>query len=223
MTEDTANSSQSVQQTLTGDEAKAEAVEAEPEDLPEWEICIRAYGPDDEPGKARSEHYHPRAKTEDKAVEKAVETATGIGIDAIVGTTDAYDVVDIFGPYDPDEIATDGGEEGNMSDGTDSDADGEWVHASRWAGLSKHQVWKWICGTEEDRVWKGPSGPKELEMEATPYGWQTGGPPYHTLPVPSPMLVPRPLCPVWALFYYLPVLALRRLAEITIELRGVNN
>ena len=97
---------------------------------------------------------------------------------------------------------------------TDSAAasEGSWSRADPRAGLSVRQVWLWMLGRTEERTWKGPGGPRTLEMEATPYGWQGGGPPYHWHPVPSPLLVPVPLRPVWALFYYLPGIAIRRVS-----------
>ena len=66
---------------------------------PEWEIGIRAWGPDDEPGEARWEHYHPRAEDKEEAKEKAIDEATGIGINSIVGMTDSYEVYMVEGPY----------------------------------------------------------------------------------------------------------------------------
>lgn len=67
---------------------------------PEWEVGIRAWGPDDEPGEARWEHYHPRAPDEETAKEKAVEEATTPGINAIIGISDAYEVYQVAGPFE---------------------------------------------------------------------------------------------------------------------------
>lgn len=65
----------------------------------------------------------------------------------------------------------------------------------------RHLV-RWCIGKKEDREWPGG---ETIYMEATPWGWESAGGPYHTMPVPSPQLVPRPLRPVWALLYYLPI------------------
>lgn len=70
------------------------------QELPEWEIGIRAWGPDHEPGEADYEHYHPRAETKEKAIEMAKEEATGIGINSIVGIDDSYEVYMVEGPFD---------------------------------------------------------------------------------------------------------------------------
>lgn len=80
-------------------DGRAEDDGEEVEQAPEWEIGIRAWGPDDEPGEARYEHYHPRAETEDEAVEKAEDEATGIGINSIVGMTDSYEIYMVEGPF----------------------------------------------------------------------------------------------------------------------------
>lgn len=49
-------------------------------------------------------------------------------------------------------------------------------------------------------------GRRKRGMVANPWGFrESARPPYHTLPVPSPHLVPRPLRPLWVLFYYLPL------------------
>ncbi|WP_225334266.1 hypothetical protein [Halomicrobium urmianum] len=71
---------------------------------PEWEVGIRAYGPDDEPGEARWEHYHPRASDEETAEEKAVEMAKR-GIDSIIGISDSYEVYQVAGPFDVEDSA----------------------------------------------------------------------------------------------------------------------
>lgn len=74
--------------------------DADEEQLPEWEIGIRAWGPEHDPGEAEYEHYHPRAATKEEAIEKAEDEATGVGIDAIVGMSDAYEVYMVEGPFD---------------------------------------------------------------------------------------------------------------------------
>ena len=67
----------------------------------EWEIGIRAWGPDDEPGEARWEHYHPTAAAEEKAKEKAKKEAQS-GINSIVGMQDAFEIYMVEGPYEVD-------------------------------------------------------------------------------------------------------------------------
>lgn len=99
------------QLTIDGEEADAEPQfpgSNDDEDHPEWGVTIRAYGPDDEPGESRWEHYYPRAPDKETAREKAIEEAQTPGINAIIGISDCYDVVEVTGPYDP-EIVTDGG------------------------------------------------------------------------------------------------------------------
>jgi len=71
----------------------------ENEQQKEWQIGIRAWGPDDEPGEARWEHYYPTAATEEEAREKAVVEAQ-IGINSIVGMQDGYDIYMVDGPYE---------------------------------------------------------------------------------------------------------------------------
>lgn len=81
-----------------------DTVEPDEEVEQEWEVCIRAYGPDDEPGEARWEHYHPTAPDEETAKEKAVEEAKN-GFDSIIGHQDAYDIVEVY-KVDMDMVST---------------------------------------------------------------------------------------------------------------------
>ena len=74
----------------------------ENEQQKEWEIGIRAWGPDDEPGEARWGHYHPTAATEEEAREKAVVEAQ-IGTNSIVGMQDGYEICMVEGPYEVDD------------------------------------------------------------------------------------------------------------------------
>lgn len=71
--------------------------------LPMWEVCIRAWGPEHKP-EPEYEHYHPRAETEEGAIEKAEDTATGIGLKAIVGSRDTHEIVEVSGPYTDDVV-----------------------------------------------------------------------------------------------------------------------
>lgn len=99
------------QLTLDGEKTDAEPQLPglnDDEDHPEWVVAIRAYGPDDEPGESRWEHYHSRAPDKETAREEAIEEAKTPGINAIIGISDCYDVIEVTGPYDP-EIVTDGG------------------------------------------------------------------------------------------------------------------
>jgi len=64
----------------------------------EWEIGIRAWGPDDSPGEARWEHYHPVASTEEAAVKKAQQEARR-GLNSLVGMQDVCEVFMIEGPF----------------------------------------------------------------------------------------------------------------------------
>lgn len=70
--------------------------------LPEWEVAIRAYGPDDEPAEARHDHFHPRGVDEEEAKEKAIGRASGLG--GLIGSRDSYDVLEVAGPFDVPEV-----------------------------------------------------------------------------------------------------------------------
>jgi len=70
---------------------------------PAWEVGIEAWGPDDEEGETRWQHYHVHAPDEETAKEKAIEEATGVGINSIVGISDAYEVYEVAGPFEGDD------------------------------------------------------------------------------------------------------------------------
>jgi hypothetical protein len=68
------------------------------ENQKEWEIGIRAWGSDDDPGEARWEHYHPEASDEDAAIEKEAQS----GLNSLVGMQDAFEVYMVEGPFEVD-------------------------------------------------------------------------------------------------------------------------
>ncbi|SEO99106.1 hypothetical protein SAMN05216388_10268 [Halorientalis persicus] len=74
---------------------------------PEWEVGIRAWGPDDEPGEARWDHFHPNAPDKETAKERAVEEAKS-GLYSLIGRQDGYEVYQVAGPFEPDPTTPDG-------------------------------------------------------------------------------------------------------------------
>ena len=98
------------------------STETQQDDEPEWEVSIESWRPDDEPGESEWRHYVVQApdehvrqsrtvsnspsddgRDESTAKDRAIDKATGVGFESIVGFGDVYRVYEVTGPYDPDE------------------------------------------------------------------------------------------------------------------------
>ena len=80
----------------------AMSTETQQTEDPYWEVSIEAWGPDDPPGESEWRHYVVQASDESTAKDRAIDKATGVGFERIVGIGDDYRVYEISGPYDPD-------------------------------------------------------------------------------------------------------------------------
>jgi hypothetical protein len=63
--------------------------------LTEYGVLIRAYGPDDEPGEARHREYLVEAPDEETAKEQAVDEAKNHFTKGIIGMRDSHDILEV--------------------------------------------------------------------------------------------------------------------------------